>query len=129
MLKYSTKKIIDVNDWDNLVEKTYGKTYCFQQQDGCQDRGIINLTIPTDYDNDDQMNDSIPEEINGEEMGVKFAVWLARDPKQLFANGIDGNYISMFWERNFYPELQTIANDMFKKGLIEAGNYCIDIDW
>jgi hypothetical protein len=31
-------------------------------------------------DNDEYMNDDIPEEINGVELGVKFATWLARDP-------------------------------------------------
>lgn len=35
MLKFETKKIIDCFDWDELVTETYGKPYCFQQQDGC----------------------------------------------------------------------------------------------
>ena len=33
--------------------------------------------IPEDYE-----NTSVPEVINGEEMGVSFAAWLARDPKE-----------------------------------------------
>ena len=41
MLKSKTKKVVEVRDWDNLVEKTYGKPYCFQQQDGCKERGSI----------------------------------------------------------------------------------------
>ena len=74
------------------------------------------------------MHDSIPEEINGDEMGVKFAVWLARDPKAP-VNGRTDYAIDMFWERNFYPNIDVIANDMHKKGLIEEGNYIIDINW
>jgi len=39
-------KMIDVWDWDKLVEETYGRTYCFQQQDDCRGRGIFDITIP-----------------------------------------------------------------------------------
>lgn len=123
-MKISNKKIIEVSDWDALVSETYGKVYHFQQQDGCQDRGTIYLTVPSE-DNDSEMYDSI----NGEEMGVKFAVWLARDPKQPIPGQEHDYELSLFWERNFYPDLQTVANDLHSKGLLEAGNYGIHIDW
>jgi hypothetical protein len=35
----------------------------------------------------------------------------------------------MFWDRNFYPNVQMVANDLHKKGLLEAGEYSIRIDW
>lgn len=151
VLKYKTRKIISVNDWDNLVSETYGKVYSFQQQDGCQDRGTISLQVPSRFTEDEEMNDSIPEIINGNEMGVKFEVWLGRDPraplnptdqqlrscnyywgkteqdKERWKNDI-GN-INLFWERNFYPDINTLANDLYEKGLIEEGEYLIDIDW
>ena len=133
MLKTTTKQIIDVSDWDALVEDTYGKVYNFQQQDGCKDRGKFTINIPSDYTNDEEMNDSIPEEVNGEEMGVKFDVWLARDPKQPLkdekSGGNDQWMIDLFWERNFYPDIYTVANDLYKRGLVEKGQYVIDIDW
>lgn len=142
MLKYKNIKFVDVDDWDDLVSQTYGKPYSFQQQEGCQSRGTVNLTIPSDYDNDKKMNDSIPEIVNGDEMGVKFSVWLARDPKQPMQNqksgGTTGDFyksaiadldLNLFWTRNFYPDLQTVANDLYNKGLIESGEYTIDIDW
>jgi len=127
---YKNKKVIEVQDWNDLVEKTYGRMYNLQQQEGCQDRGSVNITIPSDS-NDSEMHDSIPEEVNGEEMGVKFAVWLARDPKQpLSCKDREVEWmINLFWKRNFYPDLQTVANDLHKKGLIEAGDYTINIDW
>lgn len=129
-MKIENKKFIESEDWDELVEETYGRIYKFQQQQGCQDRGIVNITIP-DTAYNDEMHDSIPEIVNGEEMGVKFDVWLARDPKQLLLNKEDQQSwsLGMWWERNFYPDLQTIANDLHKKGLIEAGEYVINIDW
>lgn len=129
-LKFSEVKMIDVGDWDDLVRKTYGKPYSFQQQEGCQDRGTRSITIPSESYNED-MNDSIPEEVNGEEMGVKFDVWLARDPKQHLSHykGTPDLGLNLFWERNFYPNLQTVANDLYAKGLIDAGDYIINIDW
>lgn len=129
MIKFQTKKVISVQDWDSLVRKTYGRPYSFQQQDGCKDRGIHKITIPDGAD--DYENESIPEIVNGEEMGVTFAAWLARDPKQTL-NGKGSQEIwslDLWWTRNFYPDVQMIANDLHAKGLIPEGDYVIEIDW
>lgn len=127
MIKTSDIKMIEVSDWDRLVQETYNRPYSFQQQDDCKERGIFKFTVPTtgyDYD-----NDTIPEEINGEEMGVSFNAWLARDPKEWNGDPQDVNYIDMFWERNFYPAIEILANDLHDKGLLPAGKYAINIDW
>lgn len=128
-MKVKNVKMIDVSEWDKLVSDTYNRPYSFQQQDGCQSRGTYDLTIPSKYTEDDEMNDSIPEVVNGEKMGVKFKVWLERDPKQSIGNKKKDWNIELFWERNFYPNIETVANDLYKKGLIESGSYVIDIDW
>jgi len=128
MIKYETVKMIDSMDWDNLVIETYDKPYCFQQQNGCQERGTVSINIP-DKSYEEEMNDSIPEEINGNTMGVKFSVWLARDPEEWNGKEEDKRFVRLFWNRNFYPNLQTIANDLHSKGLIEKGYYEIKMDW
>jgi hypothetical protein len=134
-MKIRTEKVIAASDWDSLVEKTYGRKYILQQQEGCMERRRIHITIPDmDNVNDDYMNDEIPEIINHDIMGVKFSKWLERDPKQNLKDEAKGERvdqwgIDLWWERNFYPDLQTVANDLHLKGLIEAGNYTIDIDW
>lgn len=69
------------------------------------------------------------EGVNGDEMGVNFASWLARDPKQLLKNDDSSHSLSLFWERNFYPDIQVVANDLHTKGLIPEGDYVINIDW
>lgn len=128
MIKIKNVKMIEVSDWDKLVSDTYSKPYSFQQQDGCQQRGIFHLTIPSEYTCDDEMNDEIPEIINGETMGVKFEKWLERDPNEPVASRTDYS-IELWWERNFYPDIHTVANDLHKRGLIKAGEYSIEIDW
>ena len=137
MLKYKNVRMVRMGDWDRLVSQTYGKPYCLQQQDGCMSRGTVNLRVPSDWTNDEEMNDEIPYEINGDEMGVKFDVWLkttVEDVNKKFEE-IEGKpesypgQNSLFWERNFYPDLHTVANDLYKKGLIEEGDYTIEIDW
>ncbi len=128
MLKVKTKNFVDVHDWDNLVIETYGKTYSFQQQDGCKDRGIAKLTVPNNYAYD-YKNDSVPDIINGQEMGVSFAAWLARDPDEWNGKAGDERHVDLFWERNFYPDVGMIANDLHAKGLLPAGEYVINIDW
>lgn len=129
MLIYNKINLIEVDDWNKLVKETYSRDYNLQQQNGCMERQIINLTIPSDDTNDKEMNEKIPEEVNGDIMGVKFSTWLARDPKQLLKKDRESWSLNLFWERNFYPDLQTVANDLHAQGLVEAGKYIINIDW
>lgn len=128
-LKTRTETVISVDDWDDLVRKTYDRVYVFQQQDGCKERQRVRLTVPAP--DEDFENDTVPEVVNHDEMGVSFAAWLARDPKQLLTGKDSQNSwsLGMWWERNFYPDVQMIANDLYEKGLIDAGEYVIDIDW
>ncbi|MNX89097.1 hypothetical protein D3C86_1210990 [compost metagenome] len=128
MIPVRTEQVIDVGDWDDLVSITYGKPYNFQQQDGCKERQREYLKIPdTSYDFE---NDTVPEVVNHEEMGVSFKAWLDRDPNQKIPEKYpELDFTKLWWERNFYPDVQMIANDLHAKGLIEAGDYVIDIDW
>lgn len=126
-----TEQVIDVGDWDNLVETTYGRPYSFQQQDGCKERQRVKITIPDEYA-DDYENDTVPEEVNHDDRGVSFKAWLERDPKQKLNSEDEWdreNGLSLWWGRNFYPTVEMIANDLHEKGLIEAGTYTIDIYW
>lgn len=128
MLKYTEKKFIEVQDWDNLVVKTYGRPYAFQQQDGCQSRGTFNITIPSPAD--DFENTTIPEIVNHRERGVSFTAWLERDPNQpVDKTEYGSSFTDLWWYRNFYPDIQMVANDLHSKGLIKAGEYTINIDW
>lgn len=128
MIKTQNKQLIDLNDWDELVTNTYGRMYSLQQQDGCKERGTEHITVPSPAN--DYENDSVPEEINGEDvMGVSFKAWLARDPQEWNGDPEDKDFLDLFWERNFYPDMQTVANDLHAKGLLPAGEYVIEIDW
>lgn len=127
-MKTRTETVIEIDEWDDLVSQTYRRPYRFQQQDGCKDRGTFRLTVP-DEPNDFQ-RDEVPEEVNDPLMGVSFAAWLARDPaKPLGGNESQSWEIALWWDRNFYPDVQMVANDLHAKGLLPAGDYAIDIDW
>lgn len=128
MLKTKTVKMIEVGDWDYLVESTYGRTYNYQQQDGCKERGIEHITVPVEYPSDYE-NDSIPEKVSGGQMGVSFAAWLARDPTEWNGDEMYRRFRTVFWERNFHPSIDMVINDLHAKGLLEAGEYTINIDW
>jgi hypothetical protein len=117
---------MSVQEWDKLVQKTYNRRYDFQQQDGCKDRETIYFDVPVKSP-DDFENETIPVEINGEIMGVKFTTWLQRDPKEKFFD--DTLDEGLWWERNFYPHMDMVINDLYAKGLLSAGSYGIDIDW
>lgn len=130
-LKSTQRKVVEVDNWDELVKTTYGKPYSFQQQDGCQGRGTFSLIVP-DPDAEDFPNETVPEDVNHKERGVKFSAWLKRDPKQHLSSDSCGKEIwaiDLWWFRNFYPSIQMVANDLHAKGLLEAGEYLINIDW
>ncbi len=129
-IKITQVNQIEESDWNSLVEETYGRPYCLQQQDGCKGRGVEYLNVPEAY-TDDEFSESIPEIVNGSEMGVQFNVWLARDPNQPL-NSKEGSSkygLECWWERNFYPHVNAVANDLHKRGLLPAGEYQINIDW
>jgi hypothetical protein len=148
-MKTKKVKIIEVSDFNKLVTETYGRIYNFQQQDGCKGRSSEHITVPCEPE--DYENTPIPEVINGDEMGVSFKSWLERDPKApLNATEKEAkncgyywgfsekdlkewqenkSHINMFYERNFYPHVSMIINDLHAKGLIEEGDYVIEIDW
>lgn len=127
-MKIEQVKIITDGDFDDLVTKTYGRIYNFQQQDDCKERQTVYVSVPVDCACDYE-NDSVPEVVNGEEMGVSFVAWLARDPKQPIPNQKYDWELSTFWHRNFYPHVDMVLNDLHSRGLLEAGKYGIKIDW
>lgn len=130
MIKIQKRNVISVQDWDALVVKTYKRPYSFQQQDGCKGRQQVYIQIPNLPD--DFENDTIPEIVNHDIMGVSFAAWLARNPKQELnaEDSFKGRpALALWWCRNFYPDIQMVANDLHAKGLIPAGEYYINIDW
>lgn len=131
MLKYTEKRVIDDTDWDDFVQKTYNRPYSFQQQDGCKDRGLDYITVPDLEYAYDYERDTIPEVVNGDEIGVSFKAWLERDPNQKIdkKSTFNVDFTDLWWERNFYPHVSMIANDLYNKGLIEAGEYIININW
>lgn len=127
-MKTRTEKVIDVDEWDKLVEKTYGRPYRFQQQDGCKDRGSFRFSVPSEEVLDYE-NDTVPEVVNHEEMGVSFAAWLKRDPKAPLADGRTDYSLDLWWKRNHYPDVTMVIDDLHAKGLLKAGSYTINIDW
>jgi len=136
MIKTKTVKVIDFRDWDNLIKETYGKIYSFQQQDGCKGRETFDFSVPVNRyeleEQEDYMNESIEEKVNGKIMGIRFEKWLKRDVDETLKDEADGDQkfmINLFWERNFYPSVLTVIDDLYKKRLIEDGEYLINIDW
>lgn len=132
-IKTRTEQVISTSELDRIVTSTYGRPYCFQQQYGCRSRGREYVTVYNeeegDYQFDDFPNDTIKEEVNGPEEGVSFKAWLERDPKQPLLNDPSEFSLRLWWHRNFYPTTDMVLQDLHKRGIIDAGNYTIDIDW
>lgn len=73
-MKFITKKIVGMSDFNDLVRATYGKPYHIQQQDGCKSRGMEHFSVPVKYP-EDYENDTVPEIVNRSERGVSFKAW------------------------------------------------------
>jgi len=129
-MNIKNEKVIEVSDFDKLVQDTYQRPYEFQQQEGCKDRGMFRFSVPAELE-DEEWPDTVPEVVNGEKMGVNFAAWLARDPKQTWPaedkpEEMELQWaVDLWWTRNFYPPFQAVVNDLHAKGLLEAGDYTL----
>lgn len=121
--------MITLQDWDEFVVSVYGKPYMFQQQNGFREKGTYSLTVPDKWAYDNRGTTEIPFEVNGKEMGVSFETWLDTSPEDTAKHFAWDWENDTFWERNFYPDVRMIANDLHSKGLIEPGKYIIEIDW
>lgn len=132
-LRTNTRTTVTVQDWDKFVREVYGRPYSFQQQDGCKSRGTFHLCVNFgEYEPDWNAgydNDTIPEDPDTEEMCVSLKGWLARDPNQPLANQKYDFELRSWWERNFYPQIEVLAQDLWHRGLLPAGEYVIIIDW
>lgn len=117
-------------EFSKMVSEHYGRPYDFQQQDGCKSRGTFEFKLPIQSPSDFK-NDTVPEIVNHNEMGVSFKAWLERDPKQVLENKDDRDSwsLGLWWQRNFYPDVEMILDDLNKKGILPDGSYLINIDW
>lgn len=128
-LKFKSKQIIEDSDWDAFVRMVYDKPYTFQQQEGCKSRGTFTFNVPLDGKPFDFENDTIVERVNGRQMGVSFKAWLERDSSEPIEDAREDWELDLWWERNFYPSVDMIIEDLHKKGLLKEGEYTINIDW
>jgi hypothetical protein len=130
--KLNLKKVslIDDSEWSDFVSEIYKRPYNFQQQEGCRERGVYPFSVPISNPFD-YKNSKIPETTSTNQEGVSFEAWLSRDPSLKLKSKIDNDPLSlnMWWHRSFYPFVDMIVDDLYKRGLLEEGEYIIDIDW
>jgi hypothetical protein len=130
-ISFEQVKLIEEVKWSEFVSEIYNRPYRFRVQNGCMDIVRFRFSVPDDAE--DFSNKTIPEILNGDERGVSFSAWLERDPKILlkdqFTDILAQCRTIMWWERKFYPKFQMVANDLHKRGMLDAGDYLINIDW
>lgn len=130
-MNYETVKLVESSELDRFVEEIYGKPFCFQQQAGCRSRGTISVTVPVKYLKDFEEGYDAKEVAESEGYySVSLKDWLDRDPDEKFQSNEKYDWETiMIWQRNFYPDIDVIFDDLHKKGLIEEGKYLINISW
>lgn len=123
-----TVNYMSVGEWDTLVYKTYGIPYSFQQQDRCRHRGVWEFSIPVmePFDYPRRKLEHL------DDMGVSFKFWL-KEGKNKISSYNDVNEIPfiemLYYYRKFYPNIDMIASDLHKRGILVKGDYVINIDW
>lgn len=120
-----TERVIEADDWNALVEDVYGRPYCLQWQGGCWRSGPFRFSVPGEAE--DFTRDSISNSIKGDKSGVSFKAWKSRHPKASVGGRFDDWYVRLFWHMRFFPEFQTLANDLYRLGKIDSGSYTIDM--
>lgn len=121
-IEFESVCILDVNEWDEIVQEYYDKPYDFQQQDGCKERQIVELHVP-DISPEDFEDLSFKEYKEGC-TGVSLERWKNTDSSEKF-----GKIGTIVWGRNYYPHVSMVVNDLYSKGVLPEGKYLINIDW
>lgn len=121
--------MIDEAEFSELVTRTYQRPYRLQQQLGCMPSGtLIEFATPTTADA------TFYGDVESCQPAVTFNEWLMANP-QAPAPG-DDEYTStkyanlhreLYWERDFYPPLKDVVNDLHTRGLLPAADYIIYI--
>jgi hypothetical protein len=120
-MRIKSVKLIDETEFSQLVREAYGRPYRLQQQDHCMGQNEIELiTIP-----DEGIDIDDPQ---------RFEEW--RDAEAPESRGVDqfGDMrwdweVELHWEREFYPPLQELVNDMYERSLLPQGDYAIRAYW
>lgn len=122
MLKYANVRYVDHLNFNDLVKDTYNKIYSLQQTYGGWDRQSFNFTATKNG----KFAEGLPTKINEDDWGegIDFKTWLNTPcPKNCSFSE------ELFWERNFHPYFDDLVLDLCQKGLIEEGDYVMNIDW
>lgn len=126
-LEYENLRVIENYKWNEFISSIYNLPYNYQQQNDRQNTNF-EFNIPNDLEEEDLGSDSIPYEVNGEDECVKFDTWKNSDFEEIGKNFEYEVETKLFYERNFYPSIFQILNDLYNRGLIEEGDYLIRID-
>lgn len=118
-----TIEVVPCEEFDELVRKTYNRPYCIQQQNNTALETIVKININNAQDYPSVKIEGHPDVWDID--GVSFADWINRDPKEKLNDMMDDWEIDLWWQRHFYPELNTIAKDLYQKGLLDKKTYKI----
>lgn len=117
-LNPTTLTTIWESGFSKYVTEHYGRPYKLQQQGDMLAQGsYVQITVP-----DEEAWDENPT----------LAEWQAATPPgEHPEGGYDPNVSTenMRWERDYYPSLEVVANDLHAKGLLDAGEYLIRVYW
>lgn len=123
--------LVNVEDFNEVIKEVYCKHYSFQHQGARTYNGVEEsyfLKVPyirnfKDFDSGAAIEECIYNNEQILQYGVEFNEWLNKDPNfEWYSSDINNKLI---WERYYYPHIYMLINDLYIKGLIEAGEYCI----
>lgn len=114
-LPHHTRTVIHESAFSRYVTNHYGRPYHLQQQGDMMGQEVsTRFTVPD------------PEDGEWEGMEAPTLVdWLKATPP---TDEHDRTEI-LRWERDYYPQLGAVVNDLHTKGLLDAGEYLIYAEW
>ncbi len=110
------------SDFSKMVSEVYGRPYRFQQQGDMKGQDSIEKFEVSDFD-----DETDPDEyFRGAYSLPSLADWLAAEPptKENYSHAEE-----LRWDREFYPPFEEVVHDLYKRGLIDKGNYALHIWW
>ena len=114
-LSHYQATVLHESEFSNLVRQTFERPYSLQQQgDMHSQESFIRFDVPAELEWEHEPS---------------LETWLATTPPDPEDHSMAAFTNRLRWDREFYPDLQDIANELHARGQLDAGTYVLHVWW
>ena len=117
-LSHYQATVLHESEFSDLVRQTFERPYSLQQQgDMHSQESFVRFDVPADREEEEHWQ------------AVSMEEWLAATPPDPEDRSMEAFTDRLRWDREFYPQLDSVANELHARGQLDAGTYVLHVWW